>query len=78
MHKFSDRKEQEKWVQRLINPSDSRIETFTIKPPENRNNLNGLIKTKSTLGRGVTRAGKRLFVTPGVFSVIVEIPEAAP
>lgn len=78
MHKFTDKKEQEKWVQQKINPSDSRLETFAIKPPENRNNLKGSIKTQSTLSRGLTRAGKRLFITPGVFSVVVDVPEVAP
>ena len=73
---FSDRKQQERWVQRQINPSDSRIETFTIAPSEHRNKLSGSIQLTATLSRALTRAGNRLFVMPGVFSGFVDIPEA--
>lgn len=76
IHNFTDRKQQERWVQRQINPSDARIETFTIVPPEDRNKLNGSIKVTATLSRALIRAGNRLFVMPGVFSAFVEIPEA--
>lgn len=74
--RFYDKKEQQQWVQRQINPNDSRIETFALAPPEHRNTLKGSFNVKTTLSRGLTRTGNRLFITPGIFSTMPDIPIA--